>query len=546
MLRFGVVCSCFVFFVALLLLHYPLLRLPYYWDEAGYYIPAALNFFRSGQLVPSATLHTGHPPLVVIYLALAWRVFGFSPLVTRAAMLVVAGATLAAVYAIGRRLGNREIAGWSVLLLALSPLFFAQSVLAHLDLAAGLFSLLALGALLGGRPWGYALASSCAVLSKETAVVLLPLAWVFVWWQRRRNAGSVSRAWWLALVAPLTVLFVWAGYYHHVTGFWMGSSEYLRYNLYSTLNPVRVLLTLLRRFYQTFIGGFNWLLAAAALAGIRFGRSARLGLVHSESYPLACHSESNQRYPERAERSLEVAFFFLGIGLTASYLLMLSLVGGAILPRYLLPVYPPLVLMAVMLIWCLPRPLARSIMVLVSTCFVWAWFLNPPYPFPLEDNLAYADFVRLHQQAAQFIAARVPQSRVLTAWPATDELTRPFLGYVRRPLRVVAVEGFGRQDFGGVLPQSFDCLYLYSRRWEPAHNWLRSFPWLETLQERYFDYQPQAPERELADRYHLLLLASFERRGQWVRIYATSMKPNAAQVESGIANERRPWHDSDK
>ena len=121
MLRFGVVCSCFVFFVALLLLHYPLLRLPYYWDEAGYYIPAALNFFRSGQLVPSATLHTGHPPLVVIYLALAWRVFGFSPLVTRAAMLVVAGATLAAVYAIGRRLGNREIAGWSVLLLALSP-----------------------------------------------------------------------------------------------------------------------------------------------------------------------------------------------------------------------------------------------------------------------------------------------------------------------------------------------------------------------------------------------------------------------------------------
>jgi 4-amino-4-deoxy-L-arabinose transferase-like glycosyltransferase len=546
MLCFRAVYSCFVLFLALLLLHYPLLRLPYYWDEAGYYIPAALDFLHSSQLVPSATLHTGHTPLVVIYLSLAWRVFGFSPLVTRAAMLVVAAATLAAVYAIGRRLGKREMAGWSVLLLALSPLFFAQSVLAHLDLAAGLFTLLALGALLGGRPWGFALASCCAVLSKETAVVLLPLAWLFVRWQRRRTAGRVDRAWWLALLAPLVLLFAWAGYYHHVTGFWTGSSEYLRYNLYSTLNPVRVFLTLLRRLYQTFMGGFNWLLAAAALAGIRFGRSARLGLVHNESHPWACHSEPNPRDPERGERSPQFAFFFLGAGLTASYLLMLSLVGGAILPRYLLPVYPPLVLMAVILIWRLPRPLARSIMVLVSTCFVWAWFINPPYPFPLEDNLAYADFVGLHQQAAQLIEAQVPEIRVLTAWPATDELTRPFLGYVRRPVRVVAVEGFGRQDFRGISPQSFDCLYLYSRRWEPAHNWLRSFPWLEDLQERYFDYQPQIPERELTDRFHLRLLASFAKRGQWVRIYQTSMKPNAAQKESGFANERRPWHDSDK
>ena len=33
-----------VIFVALYMSHFPLLRLPYYWDEAGYYIPAAWDF----------------------------------------------------------------------------------------------------------------------------------------------------------------------------------------------------------------------------------------------------------------------------------------------------------------------------------------------------------------------------------------------------------------------------------------------------------------------------------------------------------------------
>jgi hypothetical protein len=213
------------------------------------------------------------------------------------------------------------------------------------------------------------------------------------------------------------------------------------------------------------------------------------------------------------------SLLFLGGWLTAAYLLMLSVVGGAVLPRYLLPVFPPLVLLAVILIWRLPRPAARSVMVLTAGCFVWAWFLNPPYPFPFEDNLAYADFIRLHEQAAQLLESRAGNPRILTAWPASDELSHPFLGYVRRPLNVVPVEGFARYEFHGVSPESFDCLYIYSRRWEPANNWLRSFPYLRRLQARYFEYQPQIPEQELAARYHLRLLASFERRGQWVRIY---------------------------
>ena len=552
-------------FVVFGLLHYPLLRLPFYWDEAGYYIPAALDFYSSGRLVPSTTLPTGHTPLVIIYLALAWRAFGFSPLVTRVAMMVVAMWTLVGVFALGRRVANREIGCWSALLLALSPLFFAQSTLAHLDLAAGLFTLLALSALLGGHPWRFALASTCAVLSKETAVVLLPVAWTFSWRQHKRAAGSLPRAWWVAYLAPLVALVAWAGLYHHVTGFWTGNREYLHYNLFSTLNPVRAFLALLRRLYETFVGGFNWLLWAGALAGVCWARRNKTGAAReSPIIPAkagmanlgkcavegleprswasagqafrgkdcggAARSESSEHpsasgpppgVPVASQTGPGIVrrFLFLGGWLIVAYLVMLSAVGGAVLPRYLLPVFPPLTLIAVILSWQLPRAAARSIMIFAAGCFVWAWFLNPPYPFPFEDNLAYADFVHLHEQAAQLLETQAGNPRILTAWPAADELAHPFLGYVRRPLNVVALQGFGHHEFEDVSPESFDGLYLYSRRWEPTNNWLRRFPWWQRLQARYFEYQPQVPANELAARFHLRLLASFERRGQWVRIY---------------------------
>jgi len=213
-------------------------------------------------------------------------------------------------------------------------------------------------------------------------------------------------------------------------------------------------------------------------------------------------------------------FIFLTGGLAAAYLLLLSLVGGAILPRYLLPVLPLFYLAAVALVIRLPRFPARLILTAAAACFVWAWFINPRYPFPFEDNLAYADFIRLHEQAARLLETQPGQPRILTAWPATDELTQPFLGYVQRPLRVAPVQGFAPQEFAEVAPESFDLLYLYSRRWEPPGNWVARFPGWLRVQGRYFDYHPQVAEEVLAAHFHLRLLVEMEHHGQWVRIYS--------------------------
>ena len=129
----------------------------------------------------------------MIYLGLAWRLLGYSAWIMRAAMTLIATATVASLYVLARRIANPEIAAWSALLLALSPLFFAQTTLAHLDLAAALFTTLAVLFILGDRFWLFALAASLAVLSKETAVVLLPVVWPYAW-RRGRDSRSDAAA----------------------------------------------------------------------------------------------------------------------------------------------------------------------------------------------------------------------------------------------------------------------------------------------------------------------------------------------------------------
>ena len=81
----------FVLFAAVLFaIHSPLLTLPYFWDEHGQFVPAALDILRDGAWVPRSTVPNVHPPGVMAYLAVVWRVFGYSIIATRTAMLALA------------------------------------------------------------------------------------------------------------------------------------------------------------------------------------------------------------------------------------------------------------------------------------------------------------------------------------------------------------------------------------------------------------------------------------------------------------------------
>src|SRR5215471_11467821 len=87
-------------------IHFPYFKLPFHWDEVGQFVPAALDIYHGGHWVPQRTLPNVHPPGLMAILALTWRIFGFSILVSRLSMLAFAACGAALCFLLALRLAH--------------------------------------------------------------------------------------------------------------------------------------------------------------------------------------------------------------------------------------------------------------------------------------------------------------------------------------------------------------------------------------------------------------------------------------------------------
>jgi hypothetical protein len=495
-----------IIFIAIFLLHASLLRLPYFWDEAGYYVPAARDILLTGSLIPHSTLSNAHPPLVMAWLALWWKLAGYAPLVTRTAMLFLASFALLGVYRLAETVANTSIAIASIWCTAVYPVFFAQSSLAQVDLASAGFVFWGLSAYVKRKPVATSLWFTLAVLSKETAI-LAPLA-LAAWEVSATLAakGLRDKLWTKdqpRLIAPLLLpvlpLAGWYGYHYARTGYIFGNPEFFRYNVASTLNPIRFLLALVLRLWQ--VGGYLhlWVLTLAmALA-------------------LWMLPPRREQFGERRRISLPVQMIFYTIILT--YVVAMALLGGAVLARYMLPAVPLVIILSVSTLWRRVRSW-QIVVAFVVLAFVAGWFWNPPYGFSPEDNLAYRDYIVLHEDGERFLEARYPMARVLTAWPASDELTRPWLGYLTRPMRVVRIEDFSLDAVlsAADLRSSYDLVLTFSTKYEPRPAWWDRWQRWTELKRRFFGFHRDLPPAAAAQILGGRIVFSEQRRGQWVAV----------------------------
>src|SRR5207245_10945756 len=133
--RFANPCLFVLFSILLIAAHAPLLRLQYFWDEAGYYVPAALDL-SAGSLIPHSTPSNAHPPLVLAWLALCWKLVGFHPAVTRCAMLLLAAFSLLGFFRLALAVSNFSVAACATLLTAVYPVFCAPSLLVQVGVTS--------------------------------------------------------------------------------------------------------------------------------------------------------------------------------------------------------------------------------------------------------------------------------------------------------------------------------------------------------------------------------------------------------------------------
>jgi 4-amino-4-deoxy-L-arabinose transferase-like glycosyltransferase len=499
-----------VIFIAIFLLHAPLLRLPFFWDEAGFYIPAAHDLAQYHALIPRTTMDTGHPPLPAAYLAFWFMLSGWKPAVARIAELLLAAFALTNVFLLARRIASTGVAVASTFATALYSIWFVQSSLAHADLAAAAFMLWGIRLSIEKPIWLAQLAFSLAVLSKETAIIT-PLA-LLTWELINREQTEVKRRLSSAAryLVPVVPLAGWLLYHHHVTGSFLGSPEFYRYNVTQAITPLRFLLAFALRVWHLF-GAMNMLALAVATVVAMF-------------FPPVVEAGG-----ERQRIAIPIQLQFALIVL--AHLLTFSLVGGALLTRYLLPVYPLVIILGMSTLrrrivsWEWPA----AVMVVF---FVFALIFDPPYRIAPEDNLTYRDYIELHAEAAHFLEQHERDSTVLTAWPASDELTKPYLGYVKSPFSVLPVRNFTAEETFRArgMRARYQVAYLFSTKYE-GFTWFHSDFW-DRLNQKYFDYHRDLPPESAAELLGGRVVFVARRKAEWVEIIEVEAQGTVAALNS--------------
>jgi hypothetical protein len=307
------------------------------------------------------------------------------------------------------------------------------------------------------------------------------------------------------LLTPIPLL-LWYAYHRHRTGY-VFNPIFLRYNVNATLSPIRFLIALTIRAWHA-VGYMNmFVLTAAALVVSREPVVSDVG-------------------SERKDIDQKVKVFF-GV-LIAAHVVAFALVGGAALARYMVPAIPLVILLCVATLyrhsrwwigWC----------GLAAASFVLALVINPPWRISPEDNLAYSDFVHLHAAAAAYLQAEHPKATILTAWPGSDELNRPFLGYVKQPMTVVSMENFTAPLILSAAQQRdlFDYVYVFNTKYDPPRNILSRIAWWNEKQKKFFDYHQDLRPEQIAMLMQGRIIWQKQRGGLWAAIIALEHAQNA-------------------
>jgi len=209
--------------------------------------------------------------------------------------------------------------------------------------------------------------------------------------------------------------------------------------------------------------------------------------------------------------------------------LLFSVLGGALLTRYLLPMYPLVLLLAVATFYR-RVPYWQGVALLSVAAFVLGLFVNPPYGFAPEDNLAYAHVIRLHLAGIAQLNKRYPGATVLSAWPMTDELSRPELGYLRQPYDVYRLEDFTAEQIARAAaePEKYTAALVFSTKYDPPWPQLSLGRKSEAMDERFFGLHHDLSPEEIARELGGTLVWKGVDQGQWVGLIRFDRVLNAA------------------
>jgi hypothetical protein len=300
-------------------------------------------------------------------------------------------------------------------------------------------------------------------------------------------------------IAPAVALVGWLLFLHRSTGYWLGNPGFANYNITYALHPARIAMSSIRHIYYLFFAEFRWIGTLVLLFAIRTAKEFRTD----------------------AWRTV--------IAVASANVLLVTVLGGAELERYLLPVLPFFYIAVGVALACVRRWARVTATTGLAVGLLVSLFWNPPYPFPYENNYAMIDFVRLQQLAAHFAERNLANRTIATAWPYSAALKSPDYGFVDHKLKVVETNDFHLASIRALPARSYDVLITYTRTWVPKHGVI-AIPIVRQFLSRFYEFEPEISHDE-CKRLGLNNVMSWRRRGQEITIY---MRSGAAGA-SGLA-----------
>ena len=517
-------------FAAVALSHLTLLHLPYYWDEGGYYIPAALDFYHHGWLIPQFT--NAHPPLPNVLLGTLWHIVGLHILATRLCVCAVAAAGLTGIFRLAERLLDARAAISLTLLTAVYPIWFAQSTLAHADIFAAAFTLWGFAVYLPATSSPSAVATdaaqwrrrvtvailfSLAALSKETAIVE-PAALIAIeaaqFLQNRTTVAAREQhlRWIGALAVPFLPLMAWYAYHRARTGFTFGNPVYLRYNATANFTAAHIFMALRYRFVHLFWQRNIWFAILLAFACLLLPRRSQ---------------EETQSLPATTRITCVL--------LIVANWIAFSVLGGALLTRYLLPVYP-LILLLCIDTWHERTTYLSWMTGITAAVFLSGLWINPPTAFAPEDTLVYRDMIVVHKEAIDFINQHYPGATVLTAWPVSNDLFNPELGYTKHQFRVTPIEDFSVAEIAKAAqhPEDFDTAVVFTTHYvaPSLQHYLLTHP--DSRVGRAVTKNSDLTPHQIAIMLHGTVVWQDNRDGEWAAVLHFNRSYEAGLAPTGL------------
>jgi hypothetical protein len=128
--------------------------------------------------------------------------------------------------------------------------------------------------------------------------------------------------------------------------------------------------------------------------------------------------------------------------------------------------------------------------------------------------------VRLHQAGIAQLEHRYSGATVLTAWPMSDELTRPELGYVKKPFDVCRLEDFTESQIekAAAEPEKYSAALVFSTKYDLQSPLFTLGPASKAMDERFFGLHHDLPPETIASLLGGTIVWKREDDGMWVAL----------------------------